>query len=303
MKAVVVHQYGGPEVLQYEEFPDPSAGPGEVLVRVAAASVNPVDLKQRSGMMSDVFPIVFPGVIGVDLSGTVVSLGPGAKGFAIGDQVFGFAEHTYAELCAVKAEKLAKIPHGLDLLEATALPLVTTTGNHLITLGTAVKAGQTVLIAGAAGSVGRAAVYTAKARGAVVIAGVLARQLADAASLGADQTIATDDGNAVQALPPVDAVADTVGGKTAELLIAKVKPGGVFASVVGAPKNAADYPAITVKPVYVEADANTLLFMTTAVRDGKLAIPLGPRMPLKDAARAHALVARGGVGKVLLVVS
>src|SRR5450432_556666 len=176
MKAVVVHQYGGPEVLKFEEYPDPVAGPGEVLVRVAAASVNPIDYKRRTGLTKDFYPIRFPGLIGVDMAGTVVKIGPGAEGFSVGDQVFAMADNTYAELCVVNAAVLAKIPRGLDLIEAAALPLATTTGNQLLS-ATGIKAGQTVLVAGAAGNVGRSAVFTAKQRGATVIAGVLKRQM------------------------------------------------------------------------------------------------------------------------------
>src|SRR5208282_5452361 len=176
MKAVVVHQYGGPEVLKFEEYPDPVAGPGEVLVRVAAASVNPIDLKRRAGLTKDFYPINFPGLMGVDVSGTVVKVGPGVVDFAEGDQVFAMADNTYAELCVVKAAILAKVPKGLDLIEAAALPLVTTTGNQLAT-AIGIKAGQTVLVAGAAGNVGRSAVFTAKQLGATVIAGVLAKQM------------------------------------------------------------------------------------------------------------------------------
>ena len=103
MKAVVVHQYGGPEVLKFEDFPDPVAGPGEVLVRVAATSVNPIDYKRRAGLTKDYYPIKFPGLIGVDIAGTVVTVGPGVEGFSSGDQVFAMADNTYAELCVVKA--------------------------------------------------------------------------------------------------------------------------------------------------------------------------------------------------------
>ena len=131
MKAIVVHQYGGPEVLKFEEVPDPVAGPGEVLVRVAAASVNPIDYKRRAGLTKYFYPINFPGLMGVDLSGTVAKLGPGVEGFTAGDRVFAMADNTYAELCVVKAAMLAKVPKGLDLIEAAALPLVTTTGNQL----------------------------------------------------------------------------------------------------------------------------------------------------------------------------
>src|SRR6202042_2525853 len=143
MKAVFVHQYGGPEVLKFEEFPGPVAGAGEVLVRVAATSVNPIDYKRRAGLTKDFYPLKFPGLIGIDMSGTVVKIGPGVEGFAVGDQVFAMADNTYAELCVVKAEVLAKVPKGLDLIEAAALPLVTTTGNELMS-ATGIKAGQTV---------------------------------------------------------------------------------------------------------------------------------------------------------------
>ena len=112
MKAIVVHQYGGPEVLKYEDYPDPVAGPGEVLVRVAAASVNPIDYKRRAGLTKDFYPMQFPSLIGVDMSGTVVKVGPEWKIFTEGDQVFAMADNTYAELCVVKADVLADIPDG-----------------------------------------------------------------------------------------------------------------------------------------------------------------------------------------------
>jgi NADPH:quinone reductase-like Zn-dependent oxidoreductase len=299
MKAIVVHQYGGPEVLQFEEYPDPVPGPGEVLVRVAASSVNPLDYKRRAGLMK-VRPIKFPGLIGTDIAGTVVKIGPGVEGFSAGDQVFAMADNTYAELCVVKAAILAKVPKGLDLIQAAALPLVTTTGNQLI-LATGVKAGQTVLVVGAVGNVGRSAVFTAKTRGATVIAGVLKRQIDDAKTVGADQVVATDDDTAIRNLPPVDAVADTVGGRTAVKLIAKVKPGGVYTSVVGAPQNAAEYPSVKVVAVVSKSDRKTLEFMAEAVRDGKLVIPISLKLPLSEAAEAQAVAEKGGVGKILLV--
>ena len=149
MKAIVVHEYGGPEVLKFEEYPDPVPGRGEVLVRVAAASVNPIDYKRRAGLTKDFYPIQFPGLIGVDMSGTVVKVGPGVETFTAGNRVFAMADNTYAELCVVKADVLADIPEGLDLIHAAALPLVTTTGNQLLS-ATGIKAGQTVMVVGAA---------------------------------------------------------------------------------------------------------------------------------------------------------
>ena len=300
MKAIVVHQYGGPEVLKFEEYPDPVAGPGEVLVRVAAASVNPIDCKRRAGLTQDFYPMHFPSLIGIDMSGTVVKLRPEVEGFSVGDQVFAMADNTYAELCVVKAAVLAKIPKGLDLIQAAALPLVTTTGNQLLS-ATGIKAGQTVVVVGAAGNVGRSAVFTAKERGAKVIAGVLKRQMDETKTVGADQLVATDDDTAIANLPPLDAVADTVGGRTAEKLIARVKPGGVFASVLGAPQNAAKYPSVKVVPVFSKFDRKTLEFMAEAVRDGKLVIPISQKLPLSEASEAQAATEKGGAGKILLV--
>ena len=301
MKAIVVHQYGGPEVLKFEEYPDPVAGSGEVLVRVAASSVNPIDYKRRAGLTKDFYPMTFPGLIGVDLAGTVLKIGPGVEGFSVGDQVFAMADNTYAELCVVKAASLAKVPKGLDLIQAAALPLVTTTGNQLL-LATGIKAGQTVLVAGAAGNVGRSAVFTAKERGATVIAGILKRQIDQAKSIGADQAAATDDDTAIANLPPLDAVADAVGGRTAEKLIARVKPGGVYSSVVDVPQNAAQYSSVKVVHVFSKFDRKTLEFMGEAVRDGKLVIPISQKLPLSEAAKAHALAEKGANGKIILVV-
>jgi NADPH:quinone reductase-like Zn-dependent oxidoreductase len=300
MKAIVVHQYGGPEVLKFEEYPDPVPGPGEVLVRVAATSVNPIDYKRRAGLTQEFYPIKFPGLIGVDMAGTVVEIGLGAEGFSVGDRVFAMADDTYAELCAVKAAVLAKVPEGLDLLQSAALPLVTTTGSQLL-LATGIKAGQTVLVVGAAGNVGRSAVFTAKARWVAAIAGVLKRQIDDTKTVGADRVVATDDDTAIANLPPLDAVADTVGGRTAGKLIVRVKPGGVYASVVGAPQNAAEYPSVKVVTVFSKFDRKTLEFMAEAVRDGKLVIPISRTLPLSEAAAAQAAAEKGGIGKILLV--
>jgi NADPH:quinone reductase-like Zn-dependent oxidoreductase len=300
MKAIVVHEYGGPEVLKFEEYPDPVPNRGEVLVRVAAASVNPIDYKRRAGLTKDFYPIRFPGLIGVDMAGTVVKVGPGVEAFTAGNRVFAMADNTYAELCVVKADVLADIPEGLDLIQAAALPLVTTTGNQLLS-ATEIKAGQTVMVVGAVGNVGRSAVFTAKERGATVIAGVLKRQMDEAKTVGADQVVATDDDDAIANLPPLDAVADAVGGRTAEKLIAKVKAGGVYASVVGAPQNAGKHPSVKVVPVFSKFDRETLEFMAEAVRDGKLVIPISEKMPLSEAAEAQAAAEKGGIGKILLV--
>ncbi|MGA7156534.1 MAG: NADP-dependent oxidoreductase [Acidobacteriaceae bacterium] len=300
MKAIVVYQYGGPEVLKFEDYPDPIPGPGEVLVRVSAAGVNLIDCQRRAGLTTDFYPMHFPGLIGIDFSGTVIELGPGVADFSVGDRVFAMADNAYAELCVVKADVLAKVPAGLDLIQAAALPLVTVTGNQLL-LTTEVSRGQTVLVVGADGNVGRSAVFTAKEHGAVVIAGVMKRQVDDAKMLGANQVVATDDDNAIASLPLLDTIADAVGGRTAEKLIAKVKEGGVYASVVGAPQNAHEYPSVKVVKLHSKFDRKTLEFMAEAVRDGNLVIPISMKLPLREAAEAQEAVEKGVAGKVLLI--
>jgi NADPH:quinone reductase-like Zn-dependent oxidoreductase len=301
MKAVFIRHYGGPEVLEYGEFPDPVVGSGDVLVKVAAAAINPIDIMERSGLTKDFKPVSFPGVLGWDLSGVVVGVGPDVVDFSIGDKVLAWAYHTYAELCVVKARLLAKVPAALDLVEAAALPLVTTTGNQLVSVATEIKPGQTVLVAGAFGGVGRSAAFAAKELGARVIAGVLKKQFAAARSLGADQVVALDDEHALNALTPVDAIANTVRGKTAEQLLGKVKPGGVFASATGAPANAKDYPSVRVISYVSHQDAKTVLAMAQAVSVGKLVIPIERKLPLSAAREGHEAVGRGGTGKVLLL--
>jgi len=301
MKAVVMNEYGGPEVLKFTDYPDPTPGPGEVLVRVAAASINPIDLMQRSGATKNFFPVEFPGVIGWDVSGTVMKLGRGVEQFSVGNRVFGWAFHTYAELCVVKAAMLAKLPAEFDLVEAAALPLVSVTGNQLISVAGAVRSGQIVLVSGAVGSVGRAAVCTAKAAGAKVIAGVRKSQLSEAKSLGTDGTVALDDEPALRALAPVDVVANTVAGKTAESLLSKVKAGGTFASVTGPAENEKSFPSVRSVAFVSKQDSKTLLEMADAVRTGRLKIVVSQKLPLKDASKGHIAMEEGVSGKILLL--
>ena len=301
MKASVIHEYGGPEVLRYEDHPDPVLKPGDVLVRVSAAGVNPVDILERTGQTKDWRPVQFPGVIGWDLSGTIEKVAAGVNGFSVGDQVLAWAYHTYAELCAVNAALLAKVPKGMNLVDAAALPLVTMTGSQLVYVATDAKVGQTVLVSGAAGSVGRAAIFAAKDRGAVVIAGVLTKQLRGTKIIGADRLVALDDPAAFADLEPVDIIANTVRGKTAEDLMAKVKAGGTFASVTGAPANAAKYPQVRTVAFVSKQDTKNFEYMVEAMRAGKLAIPIGTKVPLRNAAEAHATLGKGGAGKILLL--
>jgi NADPH:quinone reductase-like Zn-dependent oxidoreductase len=301
MKAVVLHEYGGPDKLKYEDFADPIAGEGEILVKVAAASINPIDWKLRAGALQGMFAVEFPAILGRDVAGVVHEIGEGVTGFEPGDKVFALTNHTYAQLCVVKASDAAKVPEGIELVHASALPLVTLTGEQLIRVGTGIQQGQTVLIAGALGGVGRSAVRVAKDAGAVVIAGVRRKQLAEAHALGADQVIALDDEEAMAKLGFIDAVADAVGGETAEMLIGKVVPGGIFASVLGPPANAAMHPKIKVVPVRCVPDPERMVKLAEDVKAKRLEIPIDRMLPLAEAGAGQAAAEKGGIGKVLLL--
>lgn len=301
MKAVVLHEYGGPSKLKYEDFDDPRPGAGDVVVRVEAVSLNPVDWKMRSGAAKDHFPVTFPGILGRDVAGVVRELGNGVEGFREGDRVFALAQQTYAELCVVKASDLAHIPEGMDMTVASTIPLVALTGETLIRDGAKAEKGQTILLTGALGSVGRVALYAALELGAKVIAGVRKKQIPAALALGAVAAIDISDEDEIAKLGTIDAVADTIGGALATRLIGKVKPGGNYGSVVGPVSNAAMHPTVHVNAVMARPDPKTVVHIAEAVRDGKLALPLERVMPMAEAAAAHAVAEKGGVGgKIVL---
>ena len=301
MKAVVLHEYGGPSKLKYEDFADPEPGPGEVRVHVMAASVNPVDWKMRSGEAREHFPVEFPGILGRDLAGIVESIGEGVKGFSEGDKVFALSHKTYAQLCVVPAADLAHIPQGLEMTTAGAIPLVSLTGDQLIRKATDVQKGQTILLTGATGSVGRCALFCALELGAKVIAGVRKKQIPEALALGATAAIDLNDDDELARIGILDAVADAVGGKLASKLLSKVKPGGAYGTLMGPPKDAELHPLVRVNLMMAEPDPETIVHYGEALRNGKLTLPIARIMPLAEAGDAQAAAEKGGIGKIILV--
>lgn len=301
MKAVVLREYGGPEKLKYEDWPDLQAGEGQVLVRVSAAGVNPIDYKLRSGAMKAFMPLTFPVILGYDFSGVVRAVGPTVKDFAPGDKVFGRTGSAYAQLVVADVAGVAKLPESLDLVEAAALPVITNTGEQLISRGTKVKKGETVVVIGALGAVGRTAVWVARKAGAVVLAAVRGSQAKAAAALDADDVIALDDKASLEKLGFVDAVADTVGGAVGETMLGKVKPGGVFATVVGPPANAKLHPTVRIEMIQSAPDVATMHSLGEDVAAERLVIPIDRMLPLEEASNAHAAAEKGGVGKILLI--
>ncbi len=305
MKAVRLYEYGAPENLKFEiDVPEPTLSAASVLVAAAATSVNPIDWKIRSGARQKDFPLTMPAILGKDVSGVVRAVGSNIRTFKPGDRVLAVADATYAEFVVVEGSILTHLPDGLDLVDSAAIPLVVLTGDQLVKLAARAQNGQTIIISGALGSVGRAAVHSAKKLGVHVIAGVRARQLPEARALGVSDTVAIDDDAAIAQLALVDCVADTVGGEIAAKLFSKVKNGGNFgyASVLpdGVP---ATNLTVKVTRVFARPDASKVREFADDIRDGKFVLPISRRLPLADAGYAHELAQKGGAGKIILVTS
>ena len=305
IRAVRVHEYGGPGVLRLETVPQPVPGAGEVLLRVVGAAVNPVDAKGRAGAFGEFLPLQFPAQLGGDVSGVVEAVGPGVTGMAIGDRVMGmidpFNNGAYAEKIIAYAAGLVPVPEAIDLADAAAMPMAALTGSQLIETGLKPQAGDRVLVTGAAGAVGRAAVYAAATAGAEVFAGVRRGREESIQDLPLAGIVDINDAASVEALAPFDGMADTVGGLTAERLARYVRPGAIMASVVSPPPVPDEDYDVTVVPVWVAFDAPRLVAYAADVVAGRKQVPIAARFALADAPRAHALLEAGSLtGKVIL---
>jgi NADPH:quinone reductase-like Zn-dependent oxidoreductase len=301
MKAALLYSYGDPEQLRYEELPVPKYADNEVLVKMHATSINPIDVKIRSGAAKSRMPIQLPAILGRDLSGEVVETGPNVKGFPKGMRVMALANATYAEYVIAKADVLAPIPDALSFEQAGALPLVTTTGAQLIERAVKPRAGQTVLVTGALGSVGRTAVHVARKNGARVLAGVRAREKEEASKLSVDGIVAIDSEEEIGHLHDLDAIADTVGGTTIQRLLKTIRKGGVLGSVLGEPEGAKKYD-IHVEAFMAQPDASRLYQLADDVARHEFSIPIASTMKLQEIQEAHRIFERGGLaGKIVLV--
>jgi len=302
MKAVLLYAYGGPEQLRYEETDMPKCQDKEVLVRVRATSINPIDWKIRSGAAKARMPIQFPAILGRDLSGEVVETGRDVDGFPKGMRVMALTNRTYAEYSVAKADLLATIPEALSFEQAGALPLVTLTGTQLIERAVKPRAGQTVLVTGALGSVGRSAVHVAHKHGARVLAGVRAKEKEEAKKLsGVAEVVAIDNEEEIGSLHDLDAIADTVGGTTIQKLLKAIRKGGVLGSVLGTPEGAEKYD-IRVEAFMAQPDATRLHQLADDAARGEFSIPIARTMKLAEIQEAHRLAEQGGVaGKIVLV--
>jgi NADPH:quinone reductase-like Zn-dependent oxidoreductase len=239
MKAVVIRSYGGREVLDVEEVPVPGIADDEVLIRVHAAGVNPVDWKVRAGYLKEMLPYEFPLTLGWDVSGTVAEAGSNVTGFSTGDEVYALADISrngaYAEFIVVKADGVALKPDSLDHVHAASVPLAALTAWQALFDTADLSRGQKILIHAAAGGVGSFAVQLAKWKGAHVLGTASARNREFLLGIGADEVIDYTTTPFEDAAVDVDVVLDAMGGDSRERSWKTLKSGGILVSIVGPP--------------------------------------------------------------------
>jgi NADPH:quinone reductase-like Zn-dependent oxidoreductase len=300
MQAVVMHETGNADVLRLEEAERPEPGDGEVLIRVRAVSVNPMDWKYRRGFV----PKELPAVLGNDVSGTVeVSR---AEDFAEGDEVFGItATGGYAEYAVSSAVVIAKKPTGVSDEQAAAIPVAGLTAWQALFDRGGLERGQTALIAGAAGGVGHFAVQFAKHAGARAIGTGSSRNREFVLGLGADEFVDYTQQDVAAAVSGVDVAFDTVGGETTQSLLPAVRDGGILVTIAGAPpEQAARERGVRAELLVMSPSAEQLARIAGLVAVGDVRVQIAATLPLAEVQRAHELSESGHTrGKIILTVS
>lgn len=295
MHAVRIHSYGGSDVLVYEEAPKPVPGPGEVLIQIAATSVNPFDSAVRAGYMTHYFNHVLPLILGVDASGTVEAVGDGVTHVAPGDDVYArvgvYRDGSYADYVVVSATDVAAKPASLDHIHAAAIPHAAVTAWQALFEMAELQAGETVLINGAAGGVGHIAVQLAQWRGATVI-GTASINLPFLKQLGVAQAIDYTSTPIESVAHDVDVVLDLVGGETQQRSWSVLRPGGILISTIQAP-SAEVAAAHGVRHGFVSSAppiAQVLTEVAGLVAAGKLKPEVSHVFPLQAVAEAQDLL-------------
>jgi NADPH:quinone reductase-like Zn-dependent oxidoreductase len=309
MRAVIQHEFGRPDVLRVEEVDKPAAIATEILVKVHAIGVNPVEAFIRSGG----FPLLGPPpfILGWEVSGVVEHSVPGPGRFREGDEVYGLSMfprpgNAYAEYIAGPSRMFARKPASLDHLHAAALPLVGLTAYQGMIEYAAVSGGQTVLIHGGGGGVGHVAVQLAKAHGARVIATASAGKASFVRDLGADEVIDYAAVDFADVVRDVDLVFDLIGGSVGERSLGVLRPGGTLLTSVQHSdpvfRARVEDAGFRFVGVAVEPDAPALSTLASLVDAGKLRVHVEHALPLEEASKAHELIETGHTrGKIVLV--
>lgn len=308
MKAVRIHEYGGPEVLRFEEVPRPQPAARELLIRVHAAGVNPVDWKVREGYLKDLLPYSLPFIPGWDVSGTIEAAGSGVTRFQEGDEVYSrpdiARDGAYATYIVVRESEVALKPRSVDHVHAAAIPLAALTAWQALFDVAGLSAGQKVLIHAAAGGVGSFAVQLAKWKGAHVIGTASQRNQSLLRELGVDEPIDYQNTHFDDVVHDVDVVLDTVGGDTQHRSWRVLKKGGILVSILSPPseEEAAKHGART-GYVFVQPNSAQLTEIAKLVDAGKVKPVVETILPLADARKAQELSqTRHARGKIVLKV-
>jgi NADPH:quinone reductase-like Zn-dependent oxidoreductase len=308
MKAVRIHEYGGPEVLKYEDAPRPQPAAGEVLIRVHAAGVNPVDRGVRSGFLKERLKYTLPMIPGWDVSGVVEAVGPGVSRLKVGDAVYSrpdiSRDGSYAEYMIVKESEVALKPKSIDHVTAAAVPLAALTAWQALFDAAKLSAGQTILIHGAAGGVGCFAVQFAKLKGAHVIGTASQRNHEFLRSLGADEVIDYNTTKFEDVVHDADAVLDTITGDTADRSYQVLKKGGIYVSILAPPsQEKAAAHGVRCAHTFVQPNVAQLDEIAKLIDSGKLKVVIEKVFPLAEAAAAQDLnTTRHTRGKIVLRV-
>ncbi|HRQ64123.1 MAG TPA: NADP-dependent oxidoreductase [Xanthomonadaceae bacterium] len=308
MQAIRMTEFGGVEVLDIASMPRPVPASGELLIRVHAAAVNPVDAHIRRGYAAGFIDVEMPYVPGFDVSGVVAAVGEGIDGFAVGDPIFAMLDlnrgGAYAEYAIVKAGEAARKPESIGHVEAAALPLVTLTAWQALFDTAQLVSGQTVLIHGGSGGVGSVAIQLAKERGARVITTASLGNHDFARSLGADVVVDYRSERFEDVAKDVDVVLDTVGGPTQERSLQVLKNGGVLVSLVGLGESARTPPRdIRAIGILVRPDAAQLGMIAALVDRGQLKPEVSMVLPVEQVDEAHRQIETGHTrGKVVLQI-
>ena len=305
IRAVRFHEYGDPSVLVLEEVPRPAPGAGEVLLRVRAVGIHPMDWKLRSGQLREYMPLELPHVLGWEVAGTVEELGEDVTDLQPGEAVFGRGNAAYAELAVAPVAMLARKPEAMSFEEAATFGLSGVTAWNAVE-ALKLQPGQTVLVHGGAGGVGSLVVQLARRKGAHVIATTSAANAGHVHGLGADQVIDYSAGPFEERVAEVDAVLDAVGGDVLERSWATLRKGGVLVTIAGRPdpERAAAHGVRVGTPDRPETTAPILAELAKLVAAGQLRPALGDTFALADAAEAHAAAETGhGRGRRVLRVT
>jgi NADPH:quinone reductase-like Zn-dependent oxidoreductase len=308
MQAVRFHSYGSPEVMVLEEVPRPQAGPGEVLIRIHAAGVNPLDWKVRAGHLKEWLQHRLPLIPGWDVSGVVEAVGPDVTAFKIGDAVYGMLDFmrngAYAQYVAAQTRDLALKPRSVDHVQAAAVPLASLTAWQSLFEVAGMAPGQTILIHAAAGGVGHFAVQFAKWKGAKVIGTASASNASFLRELGTDEVIDYRTTRFEEVVRDVDVVLDPIGDDTQQRSWKVLKKGGILVATLGitSPEAAREHGVLG-QGIMVHPDTAQLRQIAALIEAGNLKPAVATVLPLAEAAQAHALSQTGHVwGKIVLKV-